>query len=128
MGPVSRVSWRAGASGRLPRSDRSTPDGRRLCATVRAAPRRRGLGVGPADTERIKAAVLVGSLLAADMAAPLVKRRNSIYRRLWEAEHLDEDADGIPDIHQRGTCPSRPPAPPVTAEDRQPDAGDGHTR
>ncbi|MET9831825.1 Na+/H+ antiporter NhaA [Streptomyces sp. NPDC006385] len=61
----------------------------------------------PADTERIKAAVLVGSLLAAGMAALLVKRRNSIYRRLWEAEHLDEDADGIPDIYQRGTSPSR---------------------
>ncbi|MBV7696228.1 Na+/H+ antiporter NhaA [Streptomyces sp. TRM70350] len=57
----------------------------------------------PADTERIKAAVLVASLLAAGVAALLVKRRNSIYRRLWEAEHLDEDADGIPDIYQRGT-------------------------
>ncbi|MFD7281269.1 Na+/H+ antiporter NhaA [Streptomyces sp. NPDC059862] len=62
----------------------------------------------PAYTERIKAAVLLGSLLAAGMAALLVKRRNSIYRRLWEAEHLDEDADGIPDIYQRGTgCPRR---------------------
>ncbi|MBX9392931.1 Na+/H+ antiporter NhaA [Streptomyces sp. TRM72054] len=61
----------------------------------------------PADTERIKAAVLVGSLLAAGIAALLVKRRNSIYRRLWEAEHLDEDADGIPDIYQRGTGPIR---------------------
>jgi NhaA family Na+:H+ antiporter len=63
--------------------------------------------VDPADTERIKAAVLVGSLLAAGMAAVLVKRRNSIYRRLWEEEHLDEDADGIPDVYQRGTgCPN----------------------
>ncbi len=60
--------------------------------------------VDPADTERIKAAVLVGSLLAAGMAAVLVKRRNSIYRRLWEEEHLDEDADGIPDVYQRGTA------------------------
>lgn len=60
----------------------------------------------PADTEQIKASVPVGSLLAAGMAALLVKRRNSIYRRLWEAEHLDEDADGIPDISQRGTGPS----------------------
>ncbi|WP_217127241.1 Na+/H+ antiporter NhaA [Streptomyces sp. AC558_RSS880] len=59
--------------------------------------------VDPADTERIKAAVLVGSLLAAGMAAVLVKHRNSIYRRLWEEEHLDEDADGIPDVCQRGT-------------------------
>ncbi|MEY9487349.1 Na+/H+ antiporter NhaA [Streptomyces calvus] len=60
--------------------------------------------VDPADTERIKAAVLVGSLLAAGMAAVLVKRRNSIYRRLWEEEHLAEDADGIRDVHRRGTA------------------------
>lgn len=65
--------------------------------------------VDPADTERIKAAVLVGSLLAAGMAAVLVKRRNSIYRRLWEEEHLDEDADGIPDVYQRDT--GRPTLP-----------------
>ncbi|MFF7969382.1 Na+/H+ antiporter NhaA [Streptomyces sp. NPDC007903] len=53
----------------------------------------------PADAEHIKAAVLIGSLIAAAAAALLVKRRNGIYRRLWEAETLDEDADGIPDIY-----------------------------
>ncbi|MFE9366746.1 Na+/H+ antiporter NhaA [Streptomyces sp. NPDC006978] len=46
----------------------------------------------PADTEHIKAAVLLGSLLASGLAALLVKRRNGIYRRLWEAENRDEDA------------------------------------
>lgn len=55
----------------------------------------------PADVEYIKAAVLLGSLLAAAVAALLVKRRNGIYRRLWEAETRDDDADGIPDIYQR---------------------------
>ncbi|MDX2528244.1 Na+/H+ antiporter NhaA [Streptomyces europaeiscabiei] len=55
----------------------------------------------PADVEHIKAAVLLGSLIAAAVAALLVKRRNGIYRRLWEAETRDEDADGIPDIYQR---------------------------
>ncbi|MBD9701147.1 Na+/H+ antiporter NhaA [Streptomyces caniscabiei] len=55
----------------------------------------------PADVEHIKAAVLLGSLLAAAVAALLIKRRNGIYRRLWEAETRDEDADGIPDIYQR---------------------------
>ncbi|WP_405537478.1 Na+/H+ antiporter NhaA [Streptomyces sp. NBC_00075] len=54
----------------------------------------------PADVEHIKAAVLLGSLIAAVVAAVLVKRRNGIYRRLWEAETRDEDADGIPDIYQ----------------------------
>ncbi|QLH25328.1 Na+/H+ antiporter NhaA [Streptomyces sp. Rer75] len=55
----------------------------------------------PADAEYIKAAVLLGSLIAAAVAALLVKRRNGIYRRLWEAETRDEDADGIPDIYQQ---------------------------
>ncbi|MFM9582569.1 Na+/H+ antiporter NhaA [Streptomyces caniscabiei] len=55
----------------------------------------------PADVEYIKAAVLLGSLLAAAVAALLIKRRNGIYRRLWEAETRDDDADGIPDIYQR---------------------------
>ncbi|MEU9280369.1 Na+/H+ antiporter NhaA [Streptomyces sp. NPDC048341] len=55
----------------------------------------------PADAEHIKAAVLFGSLIAAVVAALLVKRSNKIYRRLWEAETLDEDADGVPDIYQQ---------------------------
>ncbi|WP_338894626.1 Na+/H+ antiporter NhaA [Streptomyces sp. TG1A-60] len=60
----------------------------------------------PADAEHIKAAVLLGSLLAAAVAVLLIKRRNGIYRRLWEAETRDEDADGVPDIYQR-TGPGR---------------------
>lgn len=55
----------------------------------------------PADAEHIKAAVLIGSLIAACAAAVLVRRRNGIYRRLWEVETRDEDADGIPDIYQQ---------------------------
>ncbi|MEC3997119.1 Na+/H+ antiporter NhaA [Actinacidiphila sp. DG2A-62] len=54
----------------------------------------------PAAGEHIKAAVLVGSLIAAALAALLLKRRNGVYRRLSEAEDRDEDADGIPDIYQ----------------------------
>ena len=57
----------------------------------------------PADAEHIKAAVLVGSLIAAGLAALLLKRRNGIYRRLWEAENRDEDADGHPAVDQHGT-------------------------
>lgn len=55
----------------------------------------------PADREHIKAAVLVGSLVAAALAALLVRRRNSLYRRLHKAENLDTDADGTPDIDQQ---------------------------
>lgn len=55
----------------------------------------------PADAEHIKAAVLLGSLIATAVAALLIKRRNGIYRRLWETETRDEDADGVPDIYQQ---------------------------
>ncbi|MFC4495662.1 Na+/H+ antiporter NhaA [Streptomyces ovatisporus] len=55
----------------------------------------------PADAQHIKTAVLVGSLLAAALAAVLLKRRDRIYRRLWEAENVDANADDIPDIYQR---------------------------
>lgn len=40
----------------------------------------------PAAAEHIKAAVLTGSVIAASLAALLIKRRNGTYRRLWEAE------------------------------------------
>ncbi|MEU6083412.1 Na+/H+ antiporter NhaA [Streptomyces sp. NPDC047108] len=61
----------------------------------------------PSEAEHIKAAVLVGSLIAAGLAALLIKRRNAIYRRLYEEETRDDDADGIPDIYQRdGSDPS----------------------
>ncbi|WUU98675.1 Na+/H+ antiporter NhaA [Actinoallomurus sp. NBC_01490] len=53
------------------------------------------------QAEHVKAAVLTGSLLAAAMAALLLKRRNGIYRRLWEAEDRDQDAAGVPDVYQR---------------------------
>jgi NhaA family Na+:H+ antiporter len=55
----------------------------------------------PADAAHVKAAVLAGSLTAAALASVLLKRRDRIYRRLFEAENLDQDDDGIPDIYQR---------------------------
>ncbi|MDW4910854.1 Na+/H+ antiporter NhaA [Streptomyces sp. ADMS] len=51
--------------------------------------------------EHVKAAVLIASVLAALLAAALLRRRNRIYRRLYEAENLDADVDGIPDIYQQ---------------------------
>ncbi|MFD8575597.1 Na+/H+ antiporter NhaA [Streptomyces sp. CH8.1] len=55
--------------------------------------------------EHVKAAVLIGSLTAAVLAAVLLRRRNKIYRRLYEEETLDADADGVPDIYQRTPAP-----------------------
>ncbi|WMX48097.1 Na+/H+ antiporter NhaA [Streptomyces roseicoloratus] len=54
------------------------------------------------EAEHIKAAVLIGSLTAAVLAAVLLRRRDRVYRRLWEEEERDEDADGIPDVYQTG--------------------------
>ncbi|GAA2474591.1 Na+/H+ antiporter NhaA [Streptomyces gobitricini] len=61
----------------------------------------------PATTEHVKAAVLAGSLIAAVLAALLIKRRNGIYRRLYEEENRDDDHDGIPDVYQRATTAER---------------------
>lgn len=55
----------------------------------------------PAQAAHAKTAVLVGSLIAALFAVLLVKRRDRIYRRLFEEENRDDDLDGIPDIYQR---------------------------
>ncbi|MFD3774792.1 Na+/H+ antiporter NhaA [Streptomyces sp. NPDC058612] len=54
----------------------------------------------PVLTSEIKAAVLIGSLIAAVIASVLLKLRNRKYRALTEAEERDEDHDGIPDIYE----------------------------
>ena len=51
--------------------------------------------------DHVKIAVLLGSVLAAVIAAVLLRIRNKHYRELWEEENRDEDHDGIPDIYQR---------------------------
>nr|WP_307804506.1 Na+/H+ antiporter NhaA [Micromonospora echinofusca] len=59
----------------------------------------------PAD-DRVKAAVLAGSLASAVLASIVLVRRNSVYRRIHERETRDDDQDGVPDVYQR-----RPGAP-----------------
>ncbi|MFB6814634.1 Na+/H+ antiporter NhaA [Streptomyces sp. NPDC056347] len=49
----------------------------------------------------VKAAVLFGSLTAAVLATVLLKLRVRKYRMLHEAEELDEDADGVPDVYEQ---------------------------
>ncbi|MFG2311327.1 Na+/H+ antiporter NhaA [Streptomyces sp. NPDC048566] len=53
-------------------------------------------------TDETKAAVLIGSLIAAVLATALLKIRNAKYRAMCEAEDRDEDRDGIPDIYEQG--------------------------
>ncbi|GAU71148.1 Na(+)/H(+) antiporter NhaA [Streptomyces sp. NBRC 110611] len=52
----------------------------------------------PANAEYIKAAVLVGSLISALLASLLLKMRNTKYRRLYEEEIANTNADDTPDI------------------------------
>lgn len=54
-------------------------------------------------TDEVKAAVLMGSLIAAILATVLLKIRNSKYRAMVEAEERDEDESGIPDIYEEDT-------------------------
>ncbi|WP_028799149.1 Na+/H+ antiporter NhaA [Streptomyces sp. 142MFCol3.1] len=51
-------------------------------------------------TDEIKAAVLVGSVIAAALATAMLKIRNARYRALCEVEERDDDRDGIPDIYE----------------------------
>ncbi|MCE5291010.1 MAG: Na+/H+ antiporter NhaA [Nocardiaceae bacterium] len=52
-------------------------------------------------SEQVKAAVLVGSVLAALVASALLLRRNKIYKDLHLRETADLDLDGVPDIYQQ---------------------------
>ncbi|MFR9776346.1 Na+/H+ antiporter NhaA [Micromonospora sp. MS34] len=57
-------------------------------------------GAGSAADERVKAAVLLGSLIAAVLASVVLVRRNRVYRRISERESRDSDGDGVPDVYQ----------------------------
>lgn len=58
--------------------------------------------VGNEETiNEIKAAVLIGSLTAAVLSGVLLKLRVRRHRELHEAEELDEDQDGVPDIYEQ---------------------------
>lgn len=57
---------------------------------------------GDAETvNEIKAAVLLGSLIAAVLAGVLLRLRVRRYRALYDAEELDEDGSGVPDIYEQ---------------------------
>ncbi|ALC21836.1 Na+/H+ antiporter NhaA [Streptomyces pristinaespiralis] len=52
-------------------------------------------------TDQVKASVLMGSLIAAILAAVLLKRRVRVYQALAAEEERDEDMSGIPDIYEQ---------------------------
>ena len=50
--------------------------------------------------DHVKVGVLVGSVLAALLAAVVLRVRNKVYRRVCEAEARDDDQDGIPNLYR----------------------------
>lgn len=52
-------------------------------------------------TDEVKAAVLIGSFIAAVLASVLLKLRVRKYQALVSDEERDEDEDGIPDIYEQ---------------------------
>jgi Na+:H+ antiporter, NhaA family len=57
-------------------------------------------GFGNERDDHVKIAVLAGSLAAALIATVVLRARNRVYRRLREAEVVDHDRDGVPDVYQ----------------------------
>lgn len=55
---------------------------------------------GSARDDVVKVAVLTGSLLAALLAAIVLRLRNRHYRSVWLLETADRDRDGVPDIYE----------------------------
>ncbi|MCV7228913.1 Na+/H+ antiporter NhaA [Mycolicibacterium komossense] len=60
-------------------------------------------GYGTPDTADVKIGVLLGSVIAGLLAAVVLRSRNAVYRRIQEAETVDTDHDGVPDIYQPRT-------------------------
>ncbi|AKU18141.1 Na+/H+ antiporter NhaA [Luteipulveratus mongoliensis] len=57
-------------------------------------------GAGSDSDDHVKIGVLAGSVLAALLAAMVLRRRNDVYRRIEEYETRDDDGDGVPDCYE----------------------------
>ncbi|HEX8631124.1 MAG TPA: Na+/H+ antiporter NhaA [Catenuloplanes sp.] len=57
-------------------------------------------GLGTERDDHVKVAVLTGSLAAALLAGIILRVRDRAYRRIHEAETIDHDHDGIPDVYE----------------------------
>lgn len=56
----------------------------------------------PGRQDVVKVAVLTGSLVAAALAAVVLRIRNRHYRSIFELETADPDRDGVPDVYLAG--------------------------
>jgi NhaA family Na+:H+ antiporter len=59
-------------------------------------------GAGSTTYDHAKVGILTGTLVAALLATVVLRLRNRRYRRIAEEERVDTDADGVPDVYQRG--------------------------
>lgn len=59
-------------------------------------------GAGTERDDHVKIGVLVASVLAAALAAVVLRARNRAYRVFHEMETRDDDGDGIPDVYRNG--------------------------
>ncbi|MFF5174459.1 Na+/H+ antiporter NhaA [Micromonospora sp. NPDC000089] len=57
-------------------------------------------GLGSARDDHVKVAVLAGSLLSALLATVVLRARTRVYRRVCEAESVDLNQDGVPDVYE----------------------------
>ena len=58
-------------------------------------------GLGTVLGDEAKIGILLGSIMAAILAALLLGSRNRYYKRQSAAELIDSDGDGIPDVYQK---------------------------
>ncbi|ONH55571.1 Na+/H+ antiporter NhaA [Frankia sp. CcI49] len=65
-------------------------------------------GDGTERDEHAKAAILVGSLTSAVLAAVVLRTRNRVYRKIEEEDAVDRDGDGVPDVFQEPTAGDAP--------------------
>ena len=62
-------------------------------------------GLDPGRQAVVKVAVLTGSVLAAVLAAVVLRARNRHYRSVFTLETTDADHDGVPDVYSAGSDP-----------------------
>jgi Na+:H+ antiporter, NhaA family len=62
-------------------------------------------GTGSEQGEHVKIAVLTGSVVAAVLAAAMLRLRNRHYRSVCAEESRDDDHDGVPDLYRSPNTP-----------------------
>ncbi|GAB3616497.1 Na+/H+ antiporter NhaA [Okibacterium endophyticum] len=59
---------------------------------------------GSTHADHAKVAIFTASVIAALLAAIILRVRNRHYRRIEQEEHVDRDADGVPDVYEDRTA------------------------